>query len=127
MTQYYEPEARALEEEANRSTDPAVQNQLWAEASLLGTVVELDEDGEEIWPNPVPPATAPWTITLCWTPEQNSGRVSVFPSRSPLFAVLGLLRAGEDPVSVSAEFGLTETEARVLSVLVNEIDSEDGL
>jgi len=50
MTQYYEPEARRLEAEANRSNDPAEQNRLWAEAAAIGTPVELDENGDEIWP-----------------------------------------------------------------------------
>lgn len=52
MTQYYEPAARELEAAANRSNDPAEQNRLWAEASRIGTVVEVDEYGDEIWPNP---------------------------------------------------------------------------
>lgn len=52
MTQYYEPEARELESRANRSTDHAEQNRLWAEAARIGTPVELDQDGDEIRPNP---------------------------------------------------------------------------
>lgn len=52
MTQYYEPEARRLESLANRANDPAEQNRLWAEAARIGTRVELDEDGDEIWPRP---------------------------------------------------------------------------
>jgi hypothetical protein len=52
VTQYYEPEARALEEAANRSNDHAEQNRLWARAAAIGTRVETDTDGDEIWPNP---------------------------------------------------------------------------
>lgn len=52
MTQYYEPEARALEEAANRSNDHAEQNRLWAQAAAIGTRVEIDQDGDEIWPKP---------------------------------------------------------------------------
>lgn len=52
MTQYYEPEARELESRANQSNDPAEQHRLWAEAARIGTPVEIDEYGDEIWPNP---------------------------------------------------------------------------
>lgn len=125
MTQYYEPEARALEEAANRLDDPALQNRLWAAASMIGTRVELDDDGDEIWPKR-PTARTPFTVTLCWTPDQNFGAVAVYPSRAPLAAVLGLLKAGETPANVAAEHGMDEDSVQVLSILVNEIDSEDG-
>lgn len=68
-----------------------------------------------------PTARDPWTVTLAWTPDQNHGAVAVFPSRSPLFAVLGALTAGDTPAGVAAEFGLTEQEATVLSYLVDDL------
>jgi uncharacterized protein (DUF433 family) len=64
-----------------------------------------------------PTARDPWTVTLCWTPDQNSGRVSVHPNRHPVTAVWGLLTAGETPETVSEEHACTPVEVRVLDVL----------
>lgn len=51
MTQYYEPKARQLEAEANRSPNGSgVQAWLWAEAARVGTRVEYCIDGFELWP-----------------------------------------------------------------------------
>lgn len=64
-----------------------------------------------------PTAAVPWLVTLCWTPAQNHGRVSVWPGRAPVWSVWGLLAAGEDPDRVAAEHGLDLREVRVLDVL----------
>jgi hypothetical protein len=45
VTQYYEPEANALERRACESNDPGEQNRLWAEASRIGTPMEYCTNG----------------------------------------------------------------------------------
>lgn len=73
-----------------------------------------------------PTARDPHTITLCWTPDQNFGRVSCLNGRAPLSAVLGLLWAGETRETVAAEYGLTAKEVEVLAVLADELlDTDD--
>lgn len=71
-----------------------------------------------------PTASAPWTVTLAWTPAQNGGAVSVMPSRAPVYAVLGLLRAGEAPATVAAEFGITVEEVEVLRHLAEDLEDQ---
>lgn len=73
-----------------------------------------------------PTATNPHTITLCWTPEQNFGQVSVYPTRAPVYAVLGLLRAGEAPETVAHEHGLSVDEVRLLGRLADELTEPGG-
>lgn len=68
-----------------------------------------------------PTARAPHTVTLCWTPEQNFGRVSCLNGRVPVSAVLGLLWAGEDHDAVAGEYGLSPEEVGVLAVLAREL------
>lgn len=80
-------------------------------------------------PGTDPTASNPWTVTLCWTPEQNCGQVAVFPSRAPLSAVWGLLTAGEPPEVAAAEHGLTVQQVRVLDELrrhVAEVEPGDA-
>lgn len=51
MTQYYEADANILERMANETNDHGEQSRLWAEASLIGTVVEWCPSGlHELWP-----------------------------------------------------------------------------
>lgn len=71
-----------------------------------------------------PTAAAPHTITLAWTPDQNLGRVSTLRNRTPLFAVLGLLSAGEDVETVAHEYGLAIEEVLVLDQLRRELDDD---
>lgn len=71
-----------------------------------------------------PTALHPWTVTLCWSGVQNSGRVSVYPNRHPLHAVWGLLRAGEDHVAVADEHRLGVREVAVLDQLRREVDAD---
>jgi len=67
-----------------------------------------------------PTAKAPWTVTLCWTPGQNNGRVSILDGRAPVAAIVGLLRAGEQHAEVAAEFGCTVEAVEVLHRLADE-------
>lgn len=69
-----------------------------------------------------PTARRPWTVTLCWTPDQNFGRVAVMPNRHPVSAVWDLLIAGDDPGTVAEEHAVTPTEVRVLDQLRREIN-----
>lgn len=68
-------------------------------------------------PHPESTAAAPWTVTLCWTPTQNGGQVSVLSGRAPLSAVLGQLHAGATPAAIAADYGLTVEEIAVLQRL----------
>lgn len=70
---------------------------------------------------PEPSAANPWRVELCWTPDQNSSHVSVYPSRAPLYAVWGLLNSGETLLAVAGEHGLTEEQVRVLDLLRREV------
>lgn len=67
-----------------------------------------------------PTAASPWTVTLAWTPNQNLGAVSVLNGRAPVFAILGLLQAGETPEIVADEFGITLEQIEVLRRLADE-------
>lgn len=67
-----------------------------------------------------PSASEPWTVTLAWTPDQNLGRVSVMPSRAPVFAIIGLLQAGETHEAIAYDHGLTVEQVRVLAMLADE-------
>lgn len=66
-------------------------------------------------------AARPWMVTLCWTWDQNGGAVSVHPSRSPVHAVLGRLRAGEARDEVAQDFGLAVEAVEVLARLADEL------
>lgn len=67
-----------------------------------------------------PTAAQPLTVTLCWTPDQNHGRVDVYPTRAPLESVLGLLYAGESHDDIALEYGLTREQVQVLAKLAAE-------
>lgn len=72
-----------------------------------------------------PTAREPWTVRLCWTPEQNHGVVSVHgPSRAPITAVAALIRAGEPAEDVAAEFDLLVEEVQVLEHLIADLSRE---
>lgn len=92
-----------------------------------GTVLvpHVDGRGYTTWRPQEPTARHPYKVTLCWTPDQNSGRVSVFPSRSPVRAIWGRLAAGEDPDLVAADYGCTPIEVAVLDVLRADADGQD--
>lgn len=68
-----------------------------------------------------PTAVSPWTVTLAWTPGQNFGRVSVMPRRSPVFAILGRVRAGEPVSEVADDYDVTVEEVQVLRHLADDI------
>lgn len=70
-----------------------------------------------------PTAADPWTVTIGWTPDQNFGRPCVMPSRAPLFAILGLMAAGEQPDVIAAEHDLTAEAVHVLWQLIVDIQS----
>ena len=72
-----------------------------------------------------PTARNPHTITLCWTPDQNGGRVSTYPGRAPLYAVLGLVWAGEHHDEIATDHGLSRTELAVLVALATELRPAD--
>lgn len=72
-----------------------------------------------------PTPAAPWTVTLAWTPGQNGGRVSVMPNRAPVFAVVGLMTAGESTDQVAAEHRITEMQAYVLWRLRCDLTDDD--
>lgn len=65
-------------------------------------------------------AKDPWTVTLGWTPDQNFGRVSVMPNRTPVYAIVGLLRAGETHETVASEFDLAVEQVKVIDWLGDE-------
>lgn len=67
-----------------------------------------------------PTAAHPLTVTLCWTPDQNHGRVSVYPTRAPLESVLSLLYAGESHDDIALEYGLGREQVQVLAKLAGE-------
>lgn len=67
-----------------------------------------------------PTAAEPWTVTLAWTPDQNNGRVSIMPRRTPLMAIIDLIGASETRTAVAAEYDLTVTEVAVLDQLYEE-------
>lgn len=67
-----------------------------------------------------PTAANPWTVTLAWTPDQNHGAVSIMPRRVPVYAVLGLIRAGEPHDEIAADFDLTLEEVAVIERLAEE-------
>lgn len=69
---------------------------------------------------PQPTAEAPWRVELCWTTDQNFGAVSVAATRTPVYAIWGLLAAGEHLKTVAAECGCTEAEVWVLEQLRRE-------
>lgn len=75
--------------------------------------------------SPEPTAADPWTVTLCWTPRQNYGQVSIWPGRGPVSAVWGLLTAGEDAATVAGEHHATPVEVQVLEQL--RMESRDVL
>lgn len=68
-----------------------------------------------------PTARDPWTLTLCWTPDQNFGAVAIYPGRAPATALVGLLRAGTPVDEVAAEFGISVGAVEVLSRLVDDL------
>lgn len=70
---------------------------------------------------PEPTAANPHTITLCWSPEQNFGQVSLLSTRAPAPVVLGALRAGDTPETVAAEYGLSVDEVRLLQRFAEEL------
>lgn len=72
-----------------------------------------------------PTSVDPWTVTLAWTPHQNFGRVSVLPSRSPVFAVFGQLTAGDPPDEVADDYGIPPVAARVLDKLRGEVQDDE--
>ena len=80
-------------------------------------LVPMRDDQDRIIYRRAATAADPWTVTLCWTEQQNAGRVSVMPHRSPVTAIWGQLAAGEDPDAVAADYQLNPTEVRVLDVL----------
>lgn len=67
-----------------------------------------------------PTAREPWTVTLCWTPTQNYGQVSLLDGRAPVAAVIGLLRAGTTIADIAAEFGCPVEAVEVLAQLDDE-------
>lgn len=95
-----------------------------AAAALSEQDPEHATHGERIDDSSVnaPTASAPWTVTLAWTPDQNFGRVSVMPRRAPVFAILGLLRAGEPAATVATEHGVTVQEVEVLRHLADDLE-----
>lgn len=68
-----------------------------------------------------PTARDPWTVTLAWTPGQNSGRVSILDGRSPVSAIIGQVQAAVPVAEVAAEYGCTVQDVAVLLRLVDEL------
>lgn len=68
-----------------------------------------------------PTATHPHRLELCWTPDQNTGTVSVFPRRYPVTAIIGQLRAGETAERVAVEYELTADQVRLLGRLAEQL------
>lgn len=73
-----------------------------------------------------PTARNPWTVTLCWTPEQNHGAVSVWPGRSPVHAIVAMASAGTPVVEVAAEYGVSVATVRVLCALAVDLAPENA-
>lgn len=74
-----------------------------------------------------PTARDPHTVTICWTPDQNFGRVSCLDGRAPVSAVLGRLWAGEDHDEVGTDCGLSRAEVSVLAALGDEFGGPPGM
>lgn len=72
-----------------------------------------------------PTARNPWTVTLCWTPDQNFGAVSVHPGRSPVTAIIGRVRAGEPLTDVADDYGVSVPEVQVLMRLADDLTPEE--
>jgi crossover junction endodeoxyribonuclease RusA len=72
-----------------------------------------------------PTAAQPWTVTLAWTPDQNSGRVSTLDRRVPLFAIARAVRAGDALDEIADDYDLTVQQVWVIVQLVSEVDLTD--
>lgn len=71
-----------------------------------------------------PTAHDPYTVTLCWSPDQNYGRVSTQMHRVPVHAIVGLLRAGETVEAVADEFLLPKATVHLLQLLADDLNGE---
>ena len=65
--------------------------------------------------------TDPHRVEVCWVEEQNFGRVSVFPNRAPVWAMIGRVRAGDDPNLVADDYGVPRSQFAVLVRLAGEL------
>lgn len=118
--------ALATEWEKEASADYSRQkltgNEIWEtvgeQSACRAHAAELREALGPTMPDPT--ASAPWTVTLAWTPDQNFGAVSALNGRVALHAIFGLLYAGESHESVAAEYGLSGEEVAVLDQLRHE-------
>jgi hypothetical protein len=91
---------------------------------LTWLVADLDmRDAHPVARGDAGPATAtdPHRVQLCWVEEQNHGRVSVFPNRSPVGPMISRVRAGEDLGKVAFDYGIPRHQLAVLVRLSEEL------
>lgn len=71
-------------------------------------------------------ARDPHTVTLSWSPDQNSGRVSTHMHRVPVHAIIGLLRAGETVEAVADEYLLPRATVHLLRLLADDLATDSA-
>lgn len=96
---------------------------------LTELVVNLDMRATATGRLVVGPSTVtdPHRVQLCWVDDQNHGRVSVFPNRAPVHAMVARVLAGEDLGAVARDYDIPRHELAVVVRLAEElITNVDG-